>query len=57
MPVWQFISHFLKFEAKGLKMIFSILQGVNQDKLGIYIKSVVKGGAADLVSTQIVWGM
>lgn len=26
------------------------LQGAGQEKLGIYIKSVVKGGAADVVS-------
>lgn len=26
-------------------------QGAGQDKLGIYVKSVVKGGAADVVST------
>lgn len=26
------------------------LQGAGQEKLGIYIKSVVKGGAADMVS-------
>lgn len=26
------------------------LQGAGQDKLGIYVKSVVKGGAADVVS-------
>lgn len=28
------------------------LQGAGQEKLGIYIKSVVKGGAADTVSTR-----
>lgn len=28
------------------------LQGAGQEKLGIYIKSVVKGGAADMVSTK-----
>lgn len=27
-----------------------LLQGAGQDRLGIYIKSVVKGGAADAVS-------
>lgn len=32
-----FFSHFLP-------------QGAGQEKLGIYIKSVVKGGAADVVS-------
>lgn len=26
------------------------VQGAGQDKLGIYVKSVVKGGAADVVS-------
>lgn len=29
------------------------LQGAGQEKLGIYIKSVVKGGAADMVSFHI----
>lgn len=29
---------------------FQCLQGAGQDKLGIYVKSVVKGGAADIVS-------
>lgn len=34
----------------------SLPQGVNQDKLGIYIKSVVPGGAADQVSVwQRLW--
>lgn len=28
------------------------LQGAGQEKLGIYIKSVVKGGAADMVGTN-----
>lgn len=28
------------------------LQGAGQEKLGIYIKSVVKGGAADMVSMK-----
>lgn len=28
------------------------LQGAGQEKLGIYIKSVVKGGAADVVGSQ-----
>lgn len=40
------------------------LQGAGQEKLGIYIKSVVKGGAADVVSPhrqrgimkKIMWG-
>lgn len=27
-----------------------VFKGAGQDKLGIYIKSVVKGGAADMVS-------
>lgn len=31
------------------------LQGAGQEKLGIYIKSVVKGGAADVVSPQTKW--
>lgn len=29
------------------------LQGAGQEKLGIYIKSVVKGGAADTVGTAV----
>jgi len=29
------------------------LQGAGQDKLGIYVKSVVKGGAADVVSNVL----
>lgn len=29
--------------------VCSYLQGAGQEKLGIYIKSVVKGGAADVV--------
>lgn len=28
-------------------------QGAGQDKLGIYVKSVVKGGAADVVSITL----
>jgi hypothetical protein len=28
-----------------------VLQGAGQERLGIYIKSVVKGGAADAVSS------
>lgn len=33
-----------------LYIIFRIFQGAGQDRLGIYIKSVVTGGAADAVS-------
>lgn len=29
-------------------------QGAGQERLGIYIKSVVKGGAADAVSNNII---
>lgn len=31
---------------------FLIFQGAGQERLGIYIKSVVKGGAADAVSLK-----
>lgn len=34
-----------------LNISLFLLQGAGQDRLGIYIKSVVKGGAADAVST------
>ena len=30
-----------------------MFQGAGQDRLGIYIKSVVKGGAADIVSLLV----
>lgn len=32
-----------------------LLQGAGQDRLGIYIKSVVKGGAADIVSNIVIF--
>lgn len=39
----------------GYKNVINILfQGAGQDRLGIYIKSVVKGGAADAVSKDKV---
>jgi hypothetical protein len=44
--------HVLKLQKSNNGMGLSIVaaRGVNQDRLGIYIKSVVKGGAADQVS-------
>lgn len=35
-------------------MYVYVLQGAGQDRLGIYIKSVVAGGAADAVSKYYV---
>lgn len=44
--------HVIKLQKSNNGMGLSIVaaRGVNQDRLGIYIKSVVKGGAADQVS-------
>lgn len=36
--------------SSGFSSVCLYLQGAGQEKLGIYIKSVVKGGAADVVS-------
>lgn len=36
-----------------LLSLYLFLQGAGQERLGIYIKSVVKGGAADAVSTSL----
>lgn len=41
---------FISYDLIMLYIFFSGLQGAGQDRLGIYIKSVVAGGAADAVS-------
>lgn len=46
-----FIILIFKFYSSAFK--FSLFQGAGQDRLGIYIKSVVAGGAADTVNILI----
>lgn len=43
------LNHCFVYHEQWFQLCVLYLQGAGQEKLGIYIKSVVKGGAADVV--------
>jgi hypothetical protein len=48
-PGWK-QSADVEWSCQSCSLLCCFFQGAGQDRLGIYIKSVVKGGAADAVS-------